>query len=356
METLRVTSGDVALHVVVAGPAASPHLPILCVHGWPELAHSWRHQLAHFAGAGRRIAALDVRGYGRSDKPHAIADYRLSVICADIAAVIDALGGRAILVGHDWGAPIAWHSALRHPERVAAVAGLSVPYVPMGDTSFLDMARQLYRDRFFYQLYFQEEGRAEAELAADPQALHKIYFGLSAAGTDFEFLMTKPPSAGLLDGLAAPDRLPDWMPEADMAVFVEAFRAGGWRGPLNRYRAQDLDFAERKAVRGRTIAQPACFIAGEADVVRHFVPGVDLYADPGAFCDDYRGTTLIPGAGHWVQQEAPGAVNAALEAFLEGLWPDPLPPAVAPPLRPAQRRPAGSAGRPLPAARSRSRS
>ncbi|MFQ3666787.1 MAG: alpha/beta hydrolase [Sphingomonadaceae bacterium] len=318
-EILRVTNGGVGLKVVVAGPGDSPALPILCVHGWPELAHSWRHQLAHFSGLGRRIAALDVRGYGGSDKPQAIADYRLSVICGDVAAVIDALGGRAILVGHDWGAPIVWNTALRHGEKVAAVAGLSVPHVPMGEVSFLDMARAIYKDRFFYQLYFQEEGRAEAELAADPQALRKIYFGLSAAGTDMDFLMNKPPTAGLLDGLAAPEALPAWMPEADMAVFEEAFRTGGWRGPINRYRAQDLDFAERAPVAGRTIPQPACFIAGEADVVRHFVPGVDLFADPGAFCDDYRGTTLVPGAGHWVQQEAPAAVNAALERFFAGL-------------------------------------
>jgi pimeloyl-ACP methyl ester carboxylesterase len=242
-----------------------------------------------------------------------------SVITGDIAAVIDALGGRAILVGHDWGAPIVWNTALRYEAKVAAVAGLSVPYVPMGDISFLDMARQIYAGRFFYQLYFQNEGVADAELAADPQALHKIYFGLSAAGTDIDFLMNKPEGAGLLDGLAAPGQLPDWMPQADMDVFLEAFRKGGWRGPLHRYRAQDLDFAERSPVAGRRIAQPACFIAGADDVVRQFVPGVDLFADPGAFCDDWRGTTLIPGVGHWVQQEAPGQVNAALDAFFAGL-------------------------------------
>jgi pimeloyl-ACP methyl ester carboxylesterase len=222
-------------------------------------------------------------------------------------------------VGHDWGAPIVWNTALRHPHKVAAVAGLSVPHVPMGDVAFLDVARSIYKDRFFYQLYFQEEGRAEAELEADPLALRKIYFGLSAAGTDVDFLMHKPPAAGLLDGLAAPERLPDWMPEPDMAIFEAAFREGGWRGPINRYRAQDLDFAEREAVSGRTIAQPACFIAGSDDIVRHFVPGMDLFADPGAACADYRGTTLVPGVGHWVQQEAPAAVNEALERFLAGL-------------------------------------
>ncbi|WP_448586371.1 alpha/beta fold hydrolase [Thermaurantiacus sp.] len=319
MDEFRVTNGGVSIHVVAAGPRASRTLPILCVHGWPELSHSWRHQLAHFAAAGHRIAALDVRGYGKSDKPWAIADYRMSVICGDVAAVIDALGGRAILFGHDWGAPIVWNTALLHEDMVAAVAGLSVPYAPAGDISFLDMARQIYRDRFFYQLYFQEEGKVEDELGGDPLALHKIYFGLSAEGTDINLLMNKPPDGRMLDGLAAPARLPEWMPEADMAVFVRAFREGGWRGPINRYRAQDLDFAEREPLRGRRIAQPACFVAGANDVVRHFVPGVDLYADPGAHCDDFRGSTLIEGVGHWVQQEAPAATNAALEAFVKGL-------------------------------------
>jgi pimeloyl-ACP methyl ester carboxylesterase len=319
MQELWVRNGGVALHVEVAGPREPVGLPILCVHGWPELAHSWRHQLRHFAGLGRRIAALDVRGYGKSDKPWAIADYRMSVIADDIAAVIDALGGKAILFGHDWGAPIVWNTALRHEAKVAAVAGLSVPYMPVGDVGFLDMAREIYKDRFFYQLYFQEEGKVETELGGDPLALHKIYFGLSAAGTDVQFLMNKPADARMLDGIAAPDRLPAWMPEADMAVFVEAFRAGGWRGPINRYRAQDLDFLERDAVKGRTIPQPACFVAGADDVVRAFVPGVDLFANPGVACDDFRGATLIPGVGHWVQQEAPAETNAALEAFVNGL-------------------------------------
>lgn len=319
MESFRVTNGGVSLHVVAAGPAEGGRLPILCVHGWPELSHSWRHQLSHFAGLGHRIAAMDVRGYGRSDKPWEVADYRMSVISADVAAVIDALGGRAILFGHDWGAPIVWNSALRYGTKVAAVAGLSVPYVPAGDMGFLDMARQIYKDRFFYQLYFQEEGKVEDELGGDPLALHKIYFGLSAEGTDIAFLMEKPADGRMLDGIAAPARLPHWMPEADMAVFVRAFREGGWRGPINRYRAQDLDFAEREAVKGRRIAQPACFVAGAEDVVRQFVPGVDLFADPGAFCDDFRGSTLIDGVGHWVQQEAPAETNAALEAFVASL-------------------------------------
>ena len=109
------------------------------------------------------------------------------------------------------------------------------------------------------------------------------------------------------------------MSKADLDVYVDAFETGGFRGPINRYRAQALDFEQLKAFRGRTISQPACFIGGTKDAVRHFVPGGDFYADPGVACDDFRGTTLIPGVGHWVQQEASAETNAALEAFLDGL-------------------------------------
>lgn len=318
MRTIIVHNNAIALNVVIAGPDDSAELPILCVHGWPELSHSWRHQLAHFAGRGRRIAAMDVRGYGGSDKPHAIAAYRLSALASDVAAVIAALGGRAILFGHDWGAPIVWNTALRHPDAVAAVAGLSVPFSPWGETRFLDLMRQMHAGKFFYQFYFQAEGVAEAELAADPDALAKLYFALSGNAAQPGF-GRKGPDDRLLPGLALPDPLPAWLPADDLAVYKTAFAAGGWRGPLNRYRAQDIDFDEAIGLRGQMIAQPAAFIAGTRNPVRHFAPGLDLYATAGAACSDFRGSTLIEGAGHWVQQEAPAATNAALSAFVDGL-------------------------------------
>lgn len=322
MERFDVHSGAVRLSVIADGPADSADLPILCVHGWPELSHSWRYQIAHFAGLGRRIAAMDVRGYGESDKPDDVAAYAMVELTGDVAAVIDALGGRAILFGHDWGAPIVWNSALRHAGKVAAVAGLSVPYVPAGDTNFLDAMRHVHAGRFFYQLYFQEPGVADAELAGDPLALDKIFYGISGEGLKrggAGALGTKGPDDRFLTGLAAPDRYPGWMAEADMAIYRDAFARGGWHGPLNRYRAQGIDFEQRQAVKGRRIAQPAAFIAGTLDPVRAFMPGVDMFAAAGAACDDFRGSTLIEGAGHWVQQEAPGEVNAALSAFVAGL-------------------------------------
>jgi pimeloyl-ACP methyl ester carboxylesterase len=291
------------------------------VHGWPELWYSWRHQLSHFAARGYTVAAMDVRGYGASSKPHEVAAYTMRELAGDVAAVARSLGPEpVVLFGHDWGAPIVWNTALLHPDVVRAVAGLSVPYRPAGDVMLLDVFEALYPDRFFYQLYFQREGAVEAEVGADYRsALRRIYYSLSGDAPEGAWLEPKPRSAGLLDGLDDPDPFPAWMSEADMDVYVAAFEQGGFRGPVNRYRAQPIDFEELAELRGRTISQPACFIGGEKDAVRRFVTGVDLYADAGAACDDFRGTTLIPGVGHWVQQEAPAATNAALERFLAGL-------------------------------------
>jgi len=316
MERFTVRHGNIELSVLADGPADSPDLPILCVHGWPELAWSWRHQIAHFAKLGYRVAALDVRGYGASSKPAEVDAYTMALLTDDVAAVIDALGGRAILFGHDWGAPIVWQTAVRHPDKVAAVAGLSVPYTPMGEVSFLPLMRKLYAGKFFYQIYFQEPGIAEAEFDADPDALAKIYYGISGEGIRAGALREKRPHDKFLTGMPMPDPLPAWLRAEDLEVYKRAFAGGGWTGPLNRYRAQEIDFAERAPAAGKHVAQPAAFIAGTVDPVRRFIPGHDAYAKADRACDDFRGTTLIEGAGHWVQQEAPAEVNAALERFV----------------------------------------
>ncbi|NIP15005.1 MAG: alpha/beta fold hydrolase, partial [Pseudomonadales bacterium] len=270
---------------------------------------------------GYTVAAMDVRGYGGSSKPHAIEAYRMTELASDVAAVARALSDEpVVLFGHDWGAPIVWNTALRHPDAVRAVAGLSVPYLPAGDVGTLDLFRGIYADRFFYQLYFQAEGVVEAEVEADlDTALRKIYFSLSGDAPLDDWVKHKPADASLLDGMVDPDPFPGWMSEDDLKIYVDAFAAGGFRGPINRYRAQELDVAESGGVRGRFVEQPACFIGGERDAVRHFLPGADLYADPGAACTDFRGSTIIVDAGHWVQQEAPEATNDALQRFLDNL-------------------------------------
>jgi pimeloyl-ACP methyl ester carboxylesterase len=316
MDFVTVRNGPIALNVAVAGKGPL----ILCVHGFPELWYSWRHQIEHFSTRGWTVAAMDVRGYGESSKPHEIAAYSLVNLASDVAAAVDALGGgEAILFGHDWGAPIVWHTAMMHPDKITAVAGLSVPYFPPGGPSLIETMRTIYAGRFFYQLYFQAEGVAEAELEADiPRTLRMAYFALSGAAELNAWLKPKPADAALLDGMVDPDPFPAWLSATDLAVYVAAFEKGGFRGPLNRYRAQGIDVGELAAFAGRPVTQPALFIAGARDPVRAFIPGLDLYETPGAACTDFRGKTILEGIGHWVQQEVPAETNAALEGFLGG--------------------------------------
>lgn len=319
VEFTSVTNGDITLNVAVMGDGPL----ILCIHGWPELWYSWRHQMAHFAELGYTVAAMDVRGYGGSSKPDEIAAYTLVELAGDAAAVIDQLGsGTAIVFGHDWGAPVAWNTARLYPDKVQAVAGLSVPYFPVGPDDSLANWRKQYtnQDKFFYQVYFADRGdEAEAELQADSlRSIRMIYYSASGEGVG-GFLGDKPTSASMLEGLIDPDPFPAWASPKDLQVYADAIHAGGWKGPLNRYRAQPLDAEQLGSQPDPNLSQPATFIGGELDMVRDFVEGIDTYSFAAMACDDYRGTTLIEGAGHWVQQEAPQAVNTALEAFLNGL-------------------------------------
>ena len=315
---VMVETNDIRLRVALAGKGPL----IVLVHGWPESWYSWRHQIGALAEAGYRVAAPDVRGYGGSDKPQAVEAYSIKEMTADIAGLIDGLGEKqAILIGHDWGAPIVWNTSLFFPERVRAVAGLSVPYTGRGPMPRIQLLRSIYKDRFFYQIYFQEVGIAEKELEADvPTSLRKIYYWVSGEGVKAaEPKPQLPPDAKLLDHLADPDPLPPWLTPADLAYYAGEFARSGFRGPLNRYRNSELDFAQQEAIADRKIEQPSAFIAGSLDPVLTFVPGVDLVAIMRDKVADLRLSRLIEGAGHWVQQERPNEVNAALLEFLRGL-------------------------------------
>lgn len=294
---------------------------VMMIHGWPELWYSWRDQIKTIAEAGYRVMAPDVRGYGGSDKPYPIEAYDMETLMADLIGLIDALGEeKAILIGHDWGAPICWNTAALHPERVAAVAGLSVPYRKRGNVPSIDIWRQLYKDKFFYQVYFQKEGIAEQEFEADVAvSLRKIYYSISGDALSLESWINRSPTSTLLEAFIDPDPFPLWLTSVDLDYFVANFEVSGFRGPINRYRNQERDFANLPDMGVKPVHQPSCFVAGSKDVVRHFVPSMDPYADPGANCTDLRFSCIIEGAGHWVQQEAPGEVNEALLRFLKSL-------------------------------------
>ena len=318
MDERFIDNGDITLRVEVTGEGPT----LLFVHGWPENPHSWRHQVAHFADRGYQCAALDVRGYGGSSNPTEIDRYTLRELSGDVAAVAAALSDEpVVLVGHDWGAPIVWHTAIRHPDRVRGVAGLSVPHTPPLPISLLDVFDQIYAGRFFYMLHFQEPGVVEAEFAHDLRAaLKQVYFALSAAGPRDPLASDLPRDTPFTDVLPQPPAGPlSFLSDADLDVYVAAFERSGTHGGFNRYRAQALEVESAADIVGATVDRPSCFIGGEFDVVRTMIPGVDSYAAPGGGCTDFRGTTIVPDSGHWVQQEAPAAVNAALEQFLATL-------------------------------------
>jgi len=314
-DELFVDNGDVTLRVEVTGDGPV----ILCVPGWPELGSSWRHQVAHFAERGHRVATLDVRGYGGSSAPDEVERYTLRELAGDVATVAAALDDEpVVLFGHDWGAPITWTTAVRHPDRVRAVAGLSVPYSPPMALSLLDVIDQVYADRFFYMSYFQTPGVAEAAFEADLRAaLKRIYFSISGDAPVNALLFDAPRDADMLSRLPEPPEGPlSFLPDADLDRMVTTFERTGMTGAFNRYRAIPFDVETSEELIGATVDQPSYFIAGTRDPVRAMLPGGDLYADPGASCTDFRGSSLIEAAGHWVQQEAPAAVNEALDGFL----------------------------------------
>jgi pimeloyl-ACP methyl ester carboxylesterase len=312
-----IASNGIRLRVALSGNGPL----VILVHGWPESWYSWRHQISALAAAGYRVAAPDVRGYGGSDKPAALEAYAIKEMCADVAGLVTALGEtRAILIGHDWGAPIVWNTALFYPERVRAVVGLSVPHTGRGPAPRIQLFRKIYKDRFFYQIYFQTPGVAEAELEADVRtSLRKVYYWVSGEAIRAGIRPHQPAGGRLLDGLLDPDPFPAWLTPADLDYYVGEFQGSGFRGPLNRYRTSELDFAQQAAVAEQRLEQPAAFIAGSLDPVLRFIPGVDLIDTMRGRMGDLRLVRLIEGAGHWVQQERPAEVNAALTEFLDRL-------------------------------------
>ena len=202
------------------------------------------------------------------------------------------------------------------------MAGLSVPFFQRGAVPSMDQWRALYGNGFFYQLYFEEEGVAETAMEADVRtALRKLYYTISGDGAEapLHSLSAPEPVADPLGTMVDPDPFPAWLTERDLDYYTAAFERGGFRGPLNRYRAQGRDWELLPQLSTLQVTQPSTFIGGSLDPVRTFVQGVDLYAGAGANCTDFRGATIIEGEGHWIQQEAPDEVNRALLAFLGSL-------------------------------------
>ena len=313
-------TNGIRMHVAEAGDGP---LVVLC-HGFPESWYSWRHQLVALADAGYHVVAPDMRGYGQTDQPEAIEAYSLLHLVGDVVGLLEALGvATAVVVGHDWGAPVAWHAALLRPDRFRAVIGLSVPFIPRrASRPTTTMPRT--DDAIFYQLYFQEPGVAEAELGRDPrETLRRVLFGGSgdarrdplAPGSGGVGMVRR--DAGFLGRREAPAKLPAWLSEADIDVYAGEFTRAGFRGGLNWYRNIDRNWELLAPWTGAKVTVPALFVAGDRDLVLAF-RGMDrLLPALKQFVPELRQTIILPGCGHWTQQERPGEVNAAMLKFLE---------------------------------------
>lgn len=296
---------------------------VLMVHGFPESWYSWRHQIPAVAGAGFRAVAIDVRGYGRSSAPLAVEEYSMLRHVSDNLGVVEELGvDSAVIVGHDWGSPIAATSALLRPDVFAAVALLSVPYSPPGGRRPTDVfAGMAGGDEEFYISYFQEPGRAEAEIELDVRSwLTGFYVGASgdAPAVEGGGTIASVPWGGMLrDRFPTVDQLPPWLTDDDLDFYVGEFERTGFRGGLNRYRNVDQDWRDLQAWRNRPIEVPALFIAGEKDGPA--VWGRRTIERHASTLPQLQGSHILDGCGHWVQQERADEVNAILLGWLKGL-------------------------------------
>ncbi|ORB31999.1 putative epoxide hydrolase EphA (epoxide hydratase) (arene-oxide hydratase) [Mycobacterium tuberculosis H37Rv] [Mycolicibacterium parafortuitum] len=318
MRSRMVQTNGVTLRVIEAGDPGAP-LVVLC-HGFPELAFSWRHQIAALAEAGYHVLAPDQRGYGGSDRPDDVDAYNVRELGADIVGLIDSeVGGgadKAALIGHDFGSVVAWGAPLFAPERFWAVGGLSLPPVPRPQVpttqAFRRMAGEGDRgDRFVYILYFQERGPADAELARDPAATFRRLFSMGAGGG--AALTGDPDAGGFLDRIPDPGTLPDWLGPDDFAVYVDEFTRTGFTGPLNWYRCFDLNWELTAQPPTATIDVPALFVGGTADATLAYTP-TDRARE--IVTGDYR-EVMLDGAGHWLTEERPAQVSSVLVDFLD---------------------------------------
>ena len=279
------------------------------------------------ADAGYRAVAPDMRGYGQSEQPEAIDQYTLFHLVGDIVGLVGALGAeQAVVIGHDWGAPVAWHAALMRPDIFRGVVGLSVPFMPRRDkrpTSVMPTSEQAQ----FYQLYFQTPGVAEAELEQDPRlTMRKLLYSSSGdkprrreAVTSDRPIAMVPRDGGLLTRLTDPSELPAWLLDEDIAFYASEFSRVGFRGGLNWYRNIDRNWELLAPFAGMKVSVPALYMAGDRDLVVSF-RGMDrLIPNLSQFVPQLRKTIILPGCGHWTQQERAAEVNQAIVEFLRTL-------------------------------------
>jgi pimeloyl-ACP methyl ester carboxylesterase len=304
----------ISLSLYSAGPEHGR--PVWLLHGFPECWHSWRNQIGPLADAGYRVFVPEMRGYGGSDAPEPVEAYDLLTLAGDIRAGMDHFGQqRAAVVGHDWGANVAWYLALLEPERVEVLATMSVPFAGRPRRPAIQIMRELAAGRFNYILYFQEPGRAEQELDGDiDRTLRMLMYG----GKKNLLQQDKPADSRLFDDDMQPGPLPEWVREEDFAVYCKTFAGHGFRGALNWYRNFERNWEITEPLQGRQVTQPTLFLIGNKDPVK-WLEEYTLKKMPG-FVPDLEQHELAP-CGHWIQNEKADEVNTLMLDFLARRYP-----------------------------------
>ncbi|MFI0350555.1 alpha/beta fold hydrolase [Actinomadura sp. 9N407] len=301
------------MHVAEAGSGPL----VLLLHGFPECWYSWRHQLVALAEAGYHAVAPDQRGYARTGGPAEVDQYTIHHLVGDAVGLIDALGeDQAVIAGHDWGAPVAWHTAQFRPERVRGVIGLSVPHRPRSSRPPIQAMREMFGEGF-YMVHFQQPDVPEESFDRDPAgAFRRTLYAASGDGP--ALLPLVPEGGGFADASPEPDKLPGWLTEDDIAAYVAEYEGSGFSGPINWYRNMDRNWELTAAWHRAPITPPALYIGGDRDpVVAHQArKAVDRLAD---FVPNLRDTVWLSGCGHWTQQERPAEVTEAMIGFLGSL-------------------------------------
>ena len=319
MQTRIIQTDGLRQQVLEAGEGPL----VLLVHGFPELGISWRAQVKALAEAGYHVVAPDMRGYGGTDKPEETSAYSILHLVGDMVDLVRALGEETCtVVGHDWGAPVAWHCALMRPDLFTAVAGLSVPFQPRRSRGAPTPAMAAIARRAglgeLYMVQFQDPEHHRIFEADIANGLRKGFYAYDGATpTERQSTGFIAPGQDFLSEVSDEATLPPWRSEAHLAEYVAAFSAGGFKGPMDWYRNLDLNWALTAFLQGQKIRQPSMFLVGERDPVRHYAGQHD--AGLKDWLTDLRSQTVLPGAGHWLQQERPDEVNAALIGFLRSL-------------------------------------
>jgi pimeloyl-ACP methyl ester carboxylesterase len=319
--TVRAIDNPSGIRMRVAEQGSGPL--VLLLHGWPESWYSWRYQLPAIAAAGYRVLAPDMRGFGGSAAPESVEAYDVGRLCEDVLGLIDLTGERqAVVVGHDWGAAVAWYCVQRHPQRFSAIAALSVPRGTRPEAAPSSLLRERFGENFYYMLYFQSPGVAEAEFDPNPRAiLERIYTSPDTPREPPEVTDPRASAGGWVRRLGRPKQLPPWLRAEDLDYYVQEFTRTGFRGGLNYYRNLDRNWGLTAQLADGQVHQPALFIGGEKDQVLAGRTAADLEALMRPIVPALRKVEVLPGAGHWVQQERADQVNDLLLQFLKDVSP-----------------------------------